>query len=372
MRILVLNAGSSSLKCALYECSNALSPSGSLPLLWTENLPLDGSATRTMLESVLGRAGKVDVVGHRVVHGGPDHRATTFLTADVRAAISAQAAIAPSHNRIELEAVDAVAVLLGPEMPQIAVFDTSFHATLAPEAFVYPGPYEWFAPEGIRRYGFHGVSHQYATRRVTEMLGRVPARLLVCHLGNGASLCAVRDGRSIDTTMGFTPLEGLMMGTRCGTIDPGIILYLLRQRGFTPDQLDRVLNKESGLLGISGISGDMRDIIDAVARGNERARLALGIYAHRLAREAGGMIAVLGGLNALAFTGGVGENSVVVREGLCRHLAFLGLKVDQASNLLSAGDRSIAAPESGIPIFVIHADEESEIARECRGLMSTT
>jgi acetate kinase len=370
MRILVLNAGSSSLKCALYECSETPPESGAITPLWTENRPRNGSATRAVLESLIGRAGQVDVVGHRIVNGGLNHRATTFLTAEVRAAIAAEAAIAPAHNRIELEAVDAVAALLGPEMQQIAVFDTSFHATLAPDAYVYPSPYEWFASKGIRRFGFHGISHQYATGRVAEMSGGVPARLLVCHLGNGASLCAVRNGRSIDTTMGFTPLEGLMMGTRCGSIDPGIILYLLRQRAYTPDQLDRILNKESGLLGISGISGDMRDVTEAVPKGNQRARLALDIYAHRLAREAGGMIAVLGGLDALAFTGGVGENSPAVREGLCRHLAFLGLTVDRVSNLRPSGDRNVAAPESAIPIFVVHADEEGEIARECRGLMS--
>jgi acetate kinase len=266
--------------------------------------------------------------------------------------------------------VDAVTALLGPDLPQIAVFDTSFHRTLAPEAFVYPGPYQWLS-EGIRRYGFHGISHRYAARRVSEMLGRVPSRLVVCHLGNGASLCAIQDGKSIDTTMGFTPLEGLMMGTRSGTLDPGIMLYLLRQRGYTPERLDRILNKESGLLGVSGISGDLREIDEAIAQGNDRAQLALDVYRHRLAREAGGMIAVLGGLDALAFTGGIGENSPAVRAGLCRHLAFLGLAVDPAGNAQSSGDRNIAALESAIPIFVVHADEEAEIARECRRLMST-
>jgi acetate kinase len=205
---------------------------------------------------------------------------------------------------------------------------------------VYPGPYEWL-DHGIRRYGFHGISHQYAARRAAQILGNNESRLIICHLGNGASLAAVRNGRSVDTTMGFTPLEGLMMGTRCGSIDPGIIIYLLRHRGYTAEQLDHVLNQESGLQGVSGLSGDMREILTAIANGNQRAQLAFDIYAHRLCREVGAMLAVLGGVDALVFTGGVGENCAPLREVVTRQLGFVAPKV-----------------------LVIHAEEEWEIARE--------
>jgi acetate kinase len=374
VRILVLNGGSSSFKCALYEFSEGAAPARVSPPLWKERLEWNGSALGSALdvtlEPVLKRAGPVDAAGHRIVHGGRTYRTSTWLTTEVRAAISAQAEVAPAHNRFELEAIDAVTSILGSKVPQVAVFDTAFHATLAPPAYVYPGPNEWLASEGIRRYGFHGISCQYASRRAADMLGKMPPRLLVCHLGNGASLCAIRDGRSIDTTMGFTPLEGLMMGTRCGSIDPGIIVYLLRHRGYTAEQLDHILNRESGLLGVSGVSGDMRAILEAMARGNARARLAFDVYVHRLAREAGAMIAVLGGLDALVFTGGVGENSPLVREALCGQLTFLGLLVDPAKNAQPNLDQDIATGSSSAPILVIRAEEEWEIAQECRRLAS--
>jgi acetate kinase len=220
----------------------------------------------------------------------------------------------------------------------VAVFDTTFHATLAPCAYVYPGPYEWL-DMGIRRFGFHGLSHQYSSRRAAEILGNDSIRTIVCHLGNGASLCAVRDGKSVDTTMGFTPLEGLMMGTRSGSLDPAILIYLIRHRGYTADRLDRILNRESGLLGVSGISGDMRDILNSK---DPRAKLAFEIYAHRLCREIGAMAGVLGGADAIVFTGGVGENCAPLREIVEKRFAFLGAK-----------------------ILVIHAEEEWEMVREC-------
>jgi acetate kinase len=250
------------------------------------------------------------------------------------------------------------------------VFDTEFHATLEPAAYLYPGPYDWFSSEGIRRYGFHGISHQYSSGRATELLGKMPARLVVCHLGSGASLCAVRDGKSVDTTMGFTPLEGLMMATRSGSLDPGIIIYLLRHRGYTAEDLDRILNRESGLLGVSGVSADMRKIQEAITQGSARAQLAFDIYVHRLTREVGAMIATLGGVDALVFTGGVGENCSPLRQALCRQFSFLGWAIDPAKNVSTSGDRNIAAAESNAAILIIRADEESEIARECLQLAS--
>jgi acetate kinase len=334
MRILSLNGGSSSFKCRVDDIE-ADPPSQPPQPIWQHN------ADRGQhISEILGAVPQpIDAVGHRIVHGGK-YRETTLITSEVRASTAAEAEIAPSHNRYELAAIDAAAHIF--HVPQVAVFDAAFHRTLDRAAYTYPGPYEWLA-QGIRRYGFHGISHQYASRRASETLNRADLRLVTCHLGNGASLAAVRDGRSIDTTMGFTPLEGVMMGTRSGSIDPGILIYLLRHRGYTAEQLDELLNQESGLKGIAGISGDMREVLDAISQGNDRARLAFEVYAHRLCRGIGEMIGSLGGLDAIVFTGGVGENCAPLRKIVADRFAFLGK----------------------IPMLVIHAEEEWEIAREC-------
>jgi acetate kinase len=399
MRTLVLNGGSSSFKCWFHPLSDdALSgdapqPTWQARIEWSQRsgmakirfqvkgtttereipvqAPIDAlppvlEALWTGETKVISRAREIDIVGHRIVHGGIAHRNSELLTPEVRDAISKQVEFAPAHNRFELEAIATVDQVVGPAVRQVAVFDTGFHATLPPAAYVYPGPYGWLQ-EGVRRFGFHGISHQYASRRAAQLLGRDPAsmRVITCHLGSGASLAAIRDGKSVDTTMGFTPLEGLMMGTRSGSVDPGIIIYLLRHAGYSADQLDNLLNKQSGLRGISGISDDMRDIQEAIAAGNERAKLAFDMYAHRLCREIGGMLVTLGGLDVLVFTGGVGENSGPIREAACNQLAFLGLKLDTAKNAGSPVDENIAVPESAIPVLVIHAEEDWEIAREC-------
>lgn len=377
MKVLVLNGGSSSFKCWLAELPGGPLPGDPLPPIWSEHLNWNqhsGSAESMIepaLRSLLEKHPVIDVVGHRIVHGGPNYRESTKLTPEVRAAIAQEVEFAPSHNRFELEAVAAVDHVLGPNVPQIAVFDTGFHVTLEPAAYVYPGPYSWLE-DGVRRYGFHGINHRYASRRAAELLRRDPASLKVitCHLGNGASLAAVGGGKSVDTTMGFTPLEGLMMGTRCGSIDPGIIVYLIRHRGYSAEQLDRSLNQESGLAGISGLSGDMREILNAMDSGNERARLAFEIYTHRLTRELGGMLAVLGGVDAIVFTGGVGENSAPVRQAACERLKFLGLKLDGSKNARPERDEDIATPDSLVRVLVIRANEEWEIACECHRLVS--
>jgi acetate kinase len=338
MRILVLNGGSSSVKCRLDEiCSDP--PSAPPPAVWEENFDLSAQNMESALRSV---PGPVDVVGHRIVHGG-SLRETSRITPEVRETIAREAEVAPAHNKFELAAIDAAERVF--EVPQIAVFDAAFHATLEPAAYVYPGPFEWLQ-HGIRRYGFHGISHRYAARRASEILRSADLRFVICHLGNGASLCAVRAGKSVDTTMGFTPLEGLMMGTRSGSIDPGILIYLIRHRGYTAEQLDHILNRESGLLGVSGISGDMREILAAIGQGNERAKLAFEIYTHRLCRGIGSMAAVLGGVDAIVFTGGVGENCAPLREAVAGRLAFLNAR-----------------------LLIIHAEEDWEIARECYGFL---
>jgi acetate kinase len=358
VKILVINGGSSSFKCWY----------GEMPgdhLLWSKQLGAE-SELEPALKSLLAEHPRIDVVGHRIVHGGPIYRESTPLTPEVREAIAQEVEFAPAHNRFELEAVRTVDRVIGANVLQIAVFDTGFHSTLKPAAYVYPGPYSWLE-EGVRRYGFHGINHQHCAGRAAELLGRDPAslKLIICHLGNGASLAAVKSGKSVDTTMGFTPLEGLMMGTRSGSIDPGILVYLIRHRGYTAEQLDQILNKESGLLGVSGISGDMRNIEAGIAASNARAQLAFDVYIHRLLREIGGMLTVLGGVDALIFTAGVGENSPPVRERACERLAFLGLKIDSSQNAHPKLDQDIATADSKVRVLVIRANEEFQIAKEC-------
>lgn len=352
MRILVLNAGSSSLKGALWDAGEGPPASTAPPRIWEArvdwgrhpgradlgNRSIDIRSPEDAFGPVLDTlpAGRIDVVGHRIVHGGADFRESVFVTAEVRRRIEELAEFAPEHNEIEAAVIDAVAGKLG-GVPQVAMFDTAFHATLTLEAYVYPGPYEWLA-RGIRRYGFHGISYAYVTRRAAEILGHMPERMVACHLGNGCSAAAIRKGRSVDTTMGFTPLEGLMMGTRSGSVDPGILIHLLRG-GMPAGELDRVLNKESGLKGVSGISGDLREVLQA---GTDRARLAFEVFVHRLCREIGGMMASLGGMDTLVFTGGIGENSAAVRDAVCKQLEFACARM-----------------------LVIPTDEDWEIAREC-------
>lgn len=382
MRILVLNGGSSSLKATLRDVG--MTEGDPPPPLWqayvewgrepgkalmriggtgSQTATLDIQSPDEVLRPVLDTVpGPIDAVGHRVVHGGIAYRETTRITPEVKAVIRTYCEFAPEHNRLELEAIEATERILGPAVPQIAVFDTAFHATIPEPARVYPGPYEWL-DRGIRRYGFHGISHQYVSRRAAQMVTCV--RLVSCHLGGGASLAAIRDGKSVDTTMGFTPLEGLMMGTRSGSLDPGILIYLVRHQGYDAAQLDRILNKESGLKGISGISGDMREILAAMDRGHERARLAFDIYVHRLCREIGGMVASLGGFDALLFTAGIGENCPPLRAAVCRRLAFWNIRLDAAKNAQTPGDVDIAAAESAVRVLVVHTDEDWEIAREC-------
>jgi acetate kinase len=369
MKILVLNGGSSSFKCWFQDI-----PKGRI---WTARSDWKAAGAPEerlgpLLQSLwqgenkaIESPAEVEVVGHRIVHGGSKYRESVLITPEVRAGIAAQAEFAPAHNRLQLAAIETVDRVIGNHVPQVAVFDTAFHATLEPSAYTYPGPYEW-AQQGIRRYGFHGISVGYSTRRAAELMNVPPnsQRLIVCHLGNGASVTAVANGKSIDTSMGFTPLEGIMMGTRSGSVDPGILVYLYRG-GKTADEIDTLLNKQSGLLGVSGVSSDMREILEAVDQGNPRARLAYEIYAHRLTREIGSMLAVLGGVDAIVFTGGIGENCAPLRQDVCARLAFLGLQIDPAKNARPVLDQNIATAGSPVQVLVIQADEDGEIAREC-------
>nr|WP_277925539.1 acetate/propionate family kinase [Anabaena catenula] len=271
----------------------------------------------------------------------------------------------PSASKSRIEILNKY----GSSVPQIAVFDTSFHSTLPDAAAIYPGPYQW-VEQGIRRYGFHGISHQYCANRAAQILGRDLAslRLITCHLGNGCSLAAIKNGQSIDTTMGFTPLDGLMMGSRSGAIDPGILIHLMQKYNYSADKLDYILNKASELRGISGISSDFREILAAIELGNERAKLAYDIYVHRLQTGIGSMLASLGGLDALIFTAGVGEKSALIRQGACDAWSFLGLKIDPEKNQQKPFDVDIATPDSTVRILVIHTQEDWAIAKLAAGI----
>jgi acetate kinase len=401
MKILVLNSGSSSQKSCLYEVGNTLPEHPPAPS-WQGKIEWDGSQAGVQVQNsqganlkdrlpvesrshaieqlldtlwsgkarVVSAPSEIDVVGHRVVNGGEQYEEPTLITPEVKAAIARMSAFAPLHNRAELEGIDIVERRFGSVL-QVAVFDTGFHSRLPQSAAVYPGPYEWLA-QGIRRYGFHGINHQYCSERAAQLLGRDlrSLKLVTCHLGNGCSLAAVRDGRSVDTTMGFTPLEGLMMGTRSGSVDPGILTYLMRQGQFTGQQLDESLNTKSGLLGISGISSDMRQIVAAMRDGHPRATLAFEIFVHRLQFCIGAMIAVLGGIDALVFTAGIGENSPEVRAAALANFGYLGVKLDPEKNAQSPPDQDIARPDSALRLLIIRAQEDWAIARDCWRLSS--
>lgn len=397
MKILVLNAGSSSQKSSLYELSGEV-PDPPEPLWkgaidWTvepgkaaikveangkvlkETVPFTSKAEATthLLQTlwqgetqVLNTPSDIDAVGHRVVHGGAEYRESVRVTQDVKAAIARFANFAPIHNPVNLEGIETIEEILGTEIPQVAVFDTAFHSNLSPDVYVYPGSYDWLE-EGIRRYGFHGTSHKYCSERAAQLLGRdlTDLRMITCHLGNGCSLCAIRDGYSVDTTMGFTPLDGVMMGSRSGSLDPGILIYLMRKRGYTADELDHILNKESGLKGISGVGADMRQVLAEMEKGNDRAKLAFDIYMHRLKAAIGSMLADLDRLDAIIFTAGVGENTPLVRELACQTFDFLGVKIDSQKNNSRPVDTDISTSASKVRVLVIHTQEDWAIAQEC-------
>jgi acetate kinase len=314
----------------------------------------------------------IAAVGHRVVHGGTALRQSVKINASVKDQIKRLAELAPLHNPPALVAIEAAERAL-PQLPQVAVFDTAFFASLPPRAFVYPVPYKWYSDWGIRRFGFHGISHAFCSSRAAEILTRPPAelRLVICHLGNGCSASAVRGGAAVATTMGFTPLDGLMMGSRSGSVDPGILLHVQRQRGLSAEQLDQALNHASGLLGVSGISSDYRAVEEAARQGNERASLALDIYADRVREVIGALTVTLGGLDALIFTAGVGENAVDFRATVCTGLECVGMKLDRDRNRSCRPDADIAAAESRGRILVIHTREELMIAREVRRVLLT-
>lgn len=315
---------------------------------------------------------EIDAVGHRVVHGGEKFNKSVLINDEVIEKIKECYDVAPLHNPVNMAGIDAITELM-PGVPQVAVFDTAFHQTMPAEAYMYALPYELYTKYSVRRFGFHGTSHRYVARRVCDFLG-VPyenQRIITCHIGNGGSITAVKDGKSIDTSMGLTPVEGLMMGTRVGDVDPGALTFIMDKEHLDTKQLSNLINKKSGVLGISGISSDMRDIDAAIAEGNERAKLALDMYIYRIIKYIGAYTAVLNGVDIIVFTGGVGENQQPLRKAVCEHLSYLGVKIDDAVNASSRGEEKvISATDSKVKVVVIPTDEELMIARDTEAIVN--
>lgn len=363
MRVLVLNAGSSSLKVSLVGPRDET-------LVEKDFEATAGEVEAGSLDAAVREMGEVEAVGHRVVHGGSRYPDSVRIGPEVIRYLSTITDLAPLHMPASLAGIATVRMLL-PRVPAVACFDTAFHSRMPAAASTYAIPREWRERHGIRRYGFHGFSHAYAARRVAEMLGRPEndLKVVTCHLGSGASVAAVWGGRSVDTTMGFTPLEGLVMATRSGSVDPGLILWLQRHAGTTEEELNTALDRRSGLLALAG-TADMKEVLQRMSSGDADARLAFDVYVHRLKSCIGSMAAAMGGIDALAFTGGVGEKAAPVRAAAVSGLRFLGLEVGPTLNANLVADADISAPGAQVPTLVIKAREDIEVAREVRRVLS--
>lgn len=391
MKILVINCGSSSLKYQLIDMAteNALSTG------LVERIGIEGSkltqkvegrdkfvlttpmkdhkdaiahVIETLLDDVQGvikSSDEIEAVGHRVVHGGEKYSTSVVITDEVMKDLEEFSALAPLHNPPNIIGINACMELM-PNTKMVAVFDTAFHQTMPEKAFLYGLPYELYKENHIRKYGFHGTSHKYVTFRAAEMMEKdvKDLKLITCHLGNGASVTAINGGISVDTSMGFTPLEGLIMGTRCGDIDPAIIPYLMEVKGYSYDEVNNIMNKKSGVLGLSGVSSDFRDIEDAAAEGNERAQLALDVFHYRVKKYIGDYMAVLNGVDAIIFTAGLGENAVETREEIVKDLEWFGIELDTERNKVRGQERVISKEGSKVKIIVIPTNEELMIARD--------
>ncbi|MBP2650130.1 MAG: ackA [Firmicutes bacterium] len=396
MKVLVVNCGSSSLKYQLFDMTDETVLAKGL----VERIGMDGSilthkptdkdkvelkanisdhsiAIKMVLDAladakhgVIRDMKEIGAVGHRVVHGGEKFSDSVLITPEVLKGIEECSEMAPLHNPPNLLGVAACNKLM-PGTPQVAVFDTAFHQTMPKRAFLYGIPYEAYEKYGIRRYGFHGTSHKYVSQRAAALMGQPleDLRIVTCHLGNGASLAAIKNGKSIDTSMGFTPLEGLVMGTRSGALDPAIIPFLMKKEGFSADQMDNYLNKKSGVLGISGVSSDFRDIENAAGDGNERAGLALQIFVYKVRKYIGSYVAALGGVDAIVFTAGLGENSPTERASICEGLEFLGTRIDPAKNNIRGKEQEISVDGAKVKIFTIPTNEELVIARDTKTIV---
>lgn len=397
MKILVLNCGSSSVKYKLLDMtSKEVLGSGGVEKIGMkgsflkhtkqngEKVILEGEVLEHQLaiEYILGvltstkhgcikNMEEIDAVGHRVVHGGEKFNSSVVITDEVIRNIEACIEIAPLHNPPNLAGIFAISDLL-PQIPQVAVFDTAFHQTMPEHAYMYGIPYTLYKKYGIRRYGFHGTSHRYVSRRACEFLGLdyQKTKIITAHIGNGGSITAIENGKSVDTSMGFTPVEGLMMGTRSGDVDLGVVTYLMEKEMISTSATTTLFNKHSGVLGVSGISSDMRDIEKAISEGNQRAKLALGMYEYRIKKYIGSYAAVLNGFDVLVFTGGVGENQTITRERICNGLSYLGIEIDPEINRIRGEELLISTSNSRVKVVVIPTDEEYLIASDTMELVS--
>ena len=399
MKILVLNCGSSSVKYKLFDIDSKTVlaqggadkigledsflkltlPSGEKVILKSA-MPEHHSAIQNILNVLTSKEygciksfDEIDAVGHRVVHGGEKFNTSVLITDEVIEKIKECYDIAPLHNPVNMAGIEAISQLM-PSVPQVGVFDTAFHQTMPAHAYMYALPYDLYTKYGVRRYGFHGTSHRYVSRRACEFLG-VPyeqQRIITCHIGNGASITAIKDGKSVDTSMGMTPVEGLMMGTRSGDVDAGVLTYLMDKEHLDSAGIANLVNKKSGVAGISGISSDMRDIEAGVAAGNERAILALQMYEYRITKYIGAYAAALGGVDIIVFTGGVGENQTQTREAVCKPLAFMGVEIDAELNKTIRGTEClISTPASKVKVVVIPTDEEYMIASDTKAVLDS-
>ena len=398
MKILVINAGSSSLKYQLIDMETEMVMAKGLcerigidghlkhtPLVgdkpvYNEDiaLPTHSEAIAAVIDKltskeygVVGSMKEIDAVGHRVVHGGEKFASSVLITDEVIKAIEECTPFAPLHNPANITGINACKAVMG-DVPMVAVFDTAFHQTMPGKAFMYAVPYEYYEKDGVRRYGFHGTSHRYVSSRCAELMGKPLEELKIvsCHMGNGSSLCAVDHGKCIDTSMGFTPLVGLPMGTRCGDLDAGVIQYVMNKYGYDIDQMLSILNKKSGVLGVSGVSSDFRDLDAAAAEGNERAALALDMFHYWVAKVAGSYVAAMNGVDAIIFTAGVGENSKASRKAIAEYFGYLGVTIDDEANSKRGEDVMISTPDSKVKVFVIPTNEELVIARDTKELVN--
>ncbi len=397
MKILVINAGSSSLKYQLIDMDGEQVVAKGL----CERIGIDGRFTHktgdgrvfqhdvampdhaTAFEQVkkaltegegkvVNDLSEIAAIGHRVVQGGAKYDRSVRIDEEVLQAVREYSLLAPLHNPACLKGIEAATEAFGTEIPQVAVFDTAFHQTMPEVAYLWGLPYEYYEKYGVRRYGYHGTSHRFVSKRCCELLGKPDGkgtRIITCHLGNGSSLAALRDGKVIDTTMGLTPLDGFLMGTRCGAVDPSVVTFLMEKEGLTPDEMDAVMNKKSGMLGVSGVSSDDRDIAAAMAEGNTRAQLAWSLRSYQILKYIGGYVAALGGLDAIVFTAGIGENQDTLRAELLEGLAYMGVKLDAEANQVRGKEQEITTKDSTVRAFVIPTNEELVIARDTMELI---
>ena len=391
MKILSVNAGSSSLKFQMYEMpEETVLISGVFERIGIDNsfytIKLNGEKikkeavlnnhtdavkilTNELLENkIVNDLSEIKAIGHRMVHGGEKYASSVIITDEVINTVEELSDLAPLHNPANLVGVRAFKEIIPNSIP-VGVFDTAFHQTMKEENFLYPVPYEWYKDYGVRKYGFHGTSHKYVSEKMISILGKEETKIITCHIGNGGSLAAVKNGKCIDTSMGFTPLAGVMMGTRSGSIDPSVISFLIEQHGYTIEEVDELLNKKSGVLGISGVSSDFRDVLAAAESGNERAKLALEIFYYKVRTQIAAYAGAMGGVDVIVFTAGIGENSSITRKEILKGLEFFGFELNEENNNIRGKIQEISTEDSRVKVYVVPTNEELMIARDTAKLV---